>query len=106
MKNTKLKIKKGDTVKVLSGKDKGKTGKVLRIIPVLGKAVVENLNSHTKFQKSKQAGQPGTKVIISSPIYISKLMVVDGSGQSSRVGYKFLDNGTKQRITKSDGKTV
>jgi len=103
----KLRIKKGDTVKVLSGKDKGKTGKVLSVLPALRKAVVENINLHTHFERSKQAGQPGTKVVAASPLGISKLQLVDGnSGSPSRVGYKFLENGNKQRVAKKSGKAI
>ena len=53
----KLRIKKGDTVKVLSGKDKGKTGKVIKVMPKIGKITVENVNTRTKFEKSKKAGR-------------------------------------------------
>ncbi len=103
----KLRIKKGDTVKVISGKDKGKTGKVLSVIPSARKVVVENVNMHTKFEKSKQAGQPGKKVTFSAGLPISKVMLVDSnSGSPSRVGYTFLENGNKQRIGKSSGKAV
>lgn len=103
----KLKIKKGDTVKVLSGKDKGKTGKVLTVIPKISKVIVENVNVHTKFERSKQAGQPGKKILTSSPMAISKVQLVDSnSGNPSRVGYKFLENGSKQRIAKQSGKAV
>ncbi len=103
----KLKIKTGDTVKVMSGKDKGKTGKVLRVIPADRKLVVENINIHTKFQKSKQSGQPGTRVSAPGPMAISKVMVVDSnSGNPSRISYKMMDNGKKQRIGKDSGKAM
>lgn len=107
MSDYKLKIRKGDTVKVLSGKDKGKTGKVLRVLPKDGKVVVENANVHTKFQKSRQAGKPGTQIKLSSPMHISKVMLVDSnSGKPSRVGYQILEDGTKQRIAKKSGKAI
>lgn len=103
----KMKIKKGDTVKVLSGKDKGKTGKVLRVLPAVSRVVVENVAVHTKFEKSRRAGQPGQRIQASSPISVSKVMLVDSSsGKTTRVGYKTLDNGTKQRIAKASGKAV
>jgi large subunit ribosomal protein L24 len=103
----KLKIRKGDTVKVISGKDKGKTGKVIRVVPKTSRVVVENVNLHTKFAKAKQAGQPGQKVVSAYPFHISKVMLVDSnSGETTRVGYKILDNGTKQRTGKSSGKAV
>ncbi len=102
----KLKIRKGDTVKIISGKDKGKTGKVLRVLPALAKVVVENINVHTKFEKSRRAGQPGQKISVTSPMGISKVMLIDNSGKPTRIGYQFLDNGTKQRIGKASGKAV
>ncbi len=103
----KLKIKKGDSVKVLSGKDKGKTGKVLRVYPTLGKVVVENVGVHTKFEKSRRPGTPGQRIQASSPISVSKIMLIDShSGKPTRVGFKTLDNGTKQRIAKVSGKAV
>ena len=107
MSRNKLKIKKGDTVKVLSGKDKGKTGKVLRVIPDAGRLVVENVNLHTKFEKSKRPGQPGTRVTFAGPIHAAKVMLIDPhSGATTRVGHQFLENGTKQRVAKHSGKAI
>ena len=103
----KLKIKKGDTVKVLSGKDKGKTGKVLEVIPKLRRIVVDSVNLHTKFERSRKAGQPGKKIVMPSAFSVSKVQLIDSnSGNPSRVGYKFLENGNKQRIAKQSGKAV
>lgn len=103
----KLRIKKGDTVKILSGKYKGKTGKILQVFPALNKAVVENANMHTRFEKSKKAGQPGKKVIFSSPMPISKLQLIDPhSGKATRVGYKYLETGVKQRIATISDKAI
>ncbi|MEK7617652.1 MAG: 50S ribosomal protein L24 [Patescibacteria group bacterium] len=103
----KLRIKKGDTVKVLSGKDRGRTGKVLQVFPGIRKAVVENVNMHTKFERSKKAGQPGKKITFSSPMSVSKLQFIDpNSGKPTRVGYQFLENKTKQRIAKESGKAI
>ncbi len=103
----KMKIKKGDTVKVISGKYKGKSGKVIRVIPTIGKIVVESVNVHTRFEKAKQAGQPGKKVEFPAPFPVSKVMLVDStSGQPTRIGYTYLENGSKQRIAKGSGKAV
>ncbi len=103
----KLKIKKGDTVKVISGKDKGKSGKVIQVLPKAAKIVVESINMHTKFERSKTAGQPGTKVVYSAPFPVSKVMLVDSnSSNPTRVGYTFLENGSKQRIGKDSKKAV
>lgn len=103
----KLKLKKGDTVKVLSGKDKGQTGKILSVIPAKSKVVVENVNMHFRFEKAKKAGEKGKKVEFSSPLAISKVMLIDSnSGNPTRVGYKLLENGKKQRMGKDSGKAV
>lgn len=107
MTQIKLKIKKGDTVKVLSGKDKGKTGKVLRVLPSVGKVVVENVNVHTKFEKGRTRRQTAQRITFSSPMHASKVMLVDpNSGKPTRVGYQILDGGTKQRIAKKSGKAI
>ncbi len=107
MKQIKLKIKKGDTVKVLSGRDKGKTGKVLQVFPKLGKMTVDNVNLHTRFQKSKKRGQPSQKVVLPSPVPAGKLMLIDSNtGKPTRIGFKFLESGQKQRIAKISGKPV
>lgn len=103
----KLKIKKGDTVKVLSGKDKGKTGKVLTVYPDRRVVVVENINVHTKFERNKRAGQAGIKISVASPLAVSKLQLLDPhSGKPSRVGSLILPDGTKQRIAKKSNKAV
>jgi large subunit ribosomal protein L24 len=107
MKTIKMKVKKGDTIKVISGKDKGKTGKILQILPKSRKIVVENINLHTRFEKSRKMGQSGKKIVFSAPLAISKVMLVDSnSGLPTRIGYIFLEDGTKQRIGKSSGKAV
>lgn len=107
MSNAKFKIRKGDTVKVLSGKDKGKTGKVLRVFPKEARAVVENINIHTKFERSKKAGTPGQKIQFSSGIAISKLQLIDSnSGKPTRVGFTQLASGSKQRIARKSGKSI
>ncbi len=107
MSNPKMKIKKGDSVKILSGKDKGKTGTVIRAIPSEGKVVVDNVNMHTKFARSKSAGQPGQKVVFAAALPVSKVMLIDtNSGRPSRISYQILNDGTKQRIAKKSDKAV
>ncbi len=103
----KLRIKTGDTVKVLSGKDRGKTGKVIKVMPKTGKVMVENVNLHTRFERAKRAGEPGKKVTFFAPVPVGKIMLVDpNSGRPSRVTFNFLENGSKQRIAKASGKAV
>ena len=107
MSMNKLRIKTGDTVKVLSGKDKGKTGKVIKVLPKIGKVMVENVNLHTRFERSKKTGEGGKKVTFFGALPVSKVMLLDpNSGQSSRVTFTFLENGSKQRMAKASGKAV
>lgn len=69
-------IKKGDTVKVISGKDRGKTGKVLRVFPADNKIIVENINIKKKRQRPKKQGEKGQTVQVASPFDISNVMLV------------------------------
>lgn len=102
-----MKIKKGDSVKIISGKDKGKTGKVIAAYPKLQKVVVENVNMHTRFAKAKKAGQKGTQVTFPGAFNVSKVMLLDpSSGSSTRVGFQMLEKGRKQRIAKVSGKAL
>jgi len=97
-------VKTGDTVIVISGRDKGKKGKVLAVSPKEGKVIVEGLNIVSKHIKPRKMGQPGGIVKAESAIYASKVMLVDPeSGKRTRVGYKLLSDGTKVRIAKKSG---
>jgi len=103
----KLHIKKGDTVKVLSGDDKGKTAKVLEILVQKGRAIVEGINIVTKHSKPS-AGKPegGIKKTEAS-INISNLMLVDpASGKATRVGRKLNEKGKLQRYSKKTGEFI
>ncbi|KLO23854.1 50S ribosomal protein L24 [Marinitoga sp. 1155] len=94
-----MKIKKGDLVKVISGKDKGKEGKILRVIPKLNRVIVENVNIVKKHQRPTQQLREGGIIEQPSPIHISKVMIVCPScGKPTRVGYRFLEEGKKVRI--------
>lgn len=96
-----MKIKKEDTVRVISGKDKGKSGKVLRVIPKEGKIVVDNINVVKKHQKPTQQMREGGIIEQPIPMDASKVMVVCPScGGSTRIGYKKLDDGKKVRTCK------
>lgn len=101
-----MKIKTGDIVKVIAGKDRGKTGKVLRTIPKKNKVVVEKINVVTKHNKPRGPQNPGGIDKIEAPIDASNVMYFDKeSGKASRIGYKFED-GKKVRFVKSTGKTI
>ncbi|WBW49634.1 50S ribosomal protein L24 [Peptoniphilus equinus] len=99
-----MRIKKGDTVKVIAGKDKGKTGKVLKTFPKLDKVIVENVNIVTKHLKPRGPQQPGGIEKQEAPIHVSNVAYFDGS-KATRIGYKFED-GKKVRFAKSTGKTI
>jgi len=99
------KIKKGDRVVVLTGKDKGKTGQVLSVIPDETRAVVQGLNlirRHTKQSASQDAGIYTRE----APIHLSNLALADSNGKPTRVGFKINADGTKVRVAKSTGETI
>lgn len=103
----KLNIKSGDTVFVTTGKEKGKTGKILRVIAKDNKAIVEKLNIVKKHTKPTQKSPTGGIVEKEAPIHISNLMLVDPStNEPTRVGFRFLENGNKVRISKKSGEEI
>ncbi len=96
------KIKKGDTVKVIAGKDKGKEGKVLSVKD--GKVLVEGVNTITKHTKANQANPQGGIIHQEAPINVSNVMLVVG-GKVTRVGFSVVD-GKKVRVAKSTGNAI
>ena len=99
------KIKKGDNVVVLAGKDKGKTGKVTEVIPTENRARVQGINlvrRHTKQTASQDAGI-FTK---EAPIQLSNLAVADANGKPTRVGFRISEDGKKQRFAKTTGDVI
>ncbi len=100
------KIKKGDKVVVIAGRDKGRTGEVTLMLPKEGKAVVQGVNMVKRHQKQTQTSEGG---IISkeAPIQISNIAFADPKdGQPTRVGFKILDDGLKVRVAKRSGETI
>lgn len=102
---TKLKIKKGDKVVVLSGASKGTKGSVLKVMPSEGKAIVEGVNIIKKHTKPNAEHPQGGIIETEAPIYVSKLALVDGKGNPTRIGYEIKD-GNKVRIAKKTGKEI
>ncbi|MFN5250791.1 MAG: 50S ribosomal protein L24 [Bacteroidia bacterium] len=98
----KLHVKKGDQVKVLSGNDKGKTGKVLKMFPAENRALVEGVNLVTKHMKPSAQNTSGRIEKIEAPIHLSNLMVVV-AGTPTRIGRKVNAEGKLQRIAKRTG---
>lgn len=102
-----MKLKKGDKVIVISGKDKGKVGVIQRAYPSINKVVVEGVNKVKKHQKPTQTHPEGTIVEMYAPLDASKVMYYDEKAKKgSRLGYKVNENGSKVRIVKSTGKEV
>lgn len=98
-----MKIKANDKVLVISGKDKGKVSKVIRVIAKHNKIVVEKVNMRTKHIK-KTTTRAGEKITFEAPMDASNVMVMDPrDNKPTRVGYRMLDNGKKERISKLTG---
>ena len=103
----KLHIKKNDTVVVLAGEDKGKTGKVLKVLVEKNRALVEGVNMVSKSTKPSAKNPQGGIVMQEAPIHISNLSLVDPkSGKPTRVGIKVAEDGKKVRIAKKSGEEI
>lgn len=101
-----MKLKTGDTVVVITGKDRGKTGKIMRVMKKTTRIVVEKVNIKKKHIKKTQT-RAGEIIHFEAPIHASNVMLVDPkSNVRSRVGYKRLDDGKKIRIAKNSGTTL
>lgn len=103
----KIHVKKGDNVRIISGKDKGKTGKVLEVSPSEGKVIVEGRNMVTKHVKPRKAGQQGGIVKAEGAMYASKVMIVcPKCGKPTRIGHTVYGDGTKARVCRKCGETL
>jgi large subunit ribosomal protein L24 len=98
------KLKKGDKVTVLAGKDKGKEGTITSVDPKAGKAVVEGINMAIRHTRQSQTSQGG-RIPKAMPIDLSNLALLDSNGKATRVGFRFED-GKKVRFAKTTGETV
>ena len=100
------KIKKGDRVVVLAGKDKGRSGEVMKLFPDRGRAVVQGVNMVRRHQR-QTAQQEGGIISKEAPIHLSNLAIEDPhDGKPTRVGFKFLKDGRKVRFAKRSGETI
>ena len=98
------KLKKGDKVVVLSGKDKGKQGEISSVNPSAGKAIIDGVNMAIRHTKQSQSDQGG-RIPVAMPIQISNLALVDSKGKATRVGFR-EEAGKKVRFAKTTGETV
>lgn len=100
-----MKIKKGDTVVVITGKDKGKSGKVMEVLPKQNRIVVDNINIVSKHTKPKSAQDKGGIIKKPAPLNASNVMILCDCGKATRVAYKIVD-GKKVRVCKKCGNSL
>jgi len=104
-----VKIKKGDTVVVIAGKDKGAKGKVIVAYPRQDKVLVEGVNRvkrHERIRTTQRGSKTGGIVTQEAPVHISNVQIVDDQGKPTRIGYRFDENGQKVRIARTTGKEL
>lgn len=104
-----MKVRKGDTVLVIAGKDKGARGKVLAALPKQNKVIVEGVNrvkKHTRIQTTQRGAKTGGIVTQEAAIQVSNVMVIDADGVPTRVGYRIEEDGQKVRISRRTGKDL
>lgn len=101
-----MKIKKGDEILIIAGKEKGKRGKILHALPKVEKVIVEGLHLIKKHRRPKRSGEKGESVLIPQPIPVSKVeLICPKCGQPTRVGYKLVDD-NKYRVCKKCGSEI
>jgi large subunit ribosomal protein L24 len=102
-----MKFKKNDTVKIIAGKDKGKTGKIIQVFPEHNKVVVEGCNVSFRNVKPRKQNEKGQRLEYSAPIDASNVMLVDPkNSQTTRINYRYLENGDKIRISNKSKEVV
>ena len=104
-----MKVHKGDTVIVISGKDKGAKGKVIQAFPKDQRVLVEGVNrikKHVANSAPERGAESGGIVTQEAPIHVSNVMVVDSDGNPTRIGYRFDEDGKKIRVSKRNGKDI
>jgi len=100
-----MKLKKGDTVVVISGKDKGKEGEVVQVMPTANKLIVNGVNTAKKHSKARKTNQQGGIIDRDMPVDASNVMLVH-KGKPTRVGYTIQPDGTKVRVAKRTGEVI
>jgi large subunit ribosomal protein L24 len=103
----KMHVKKGDTVQIIAGKDRGKVGEILTVIPKKSQVVVKGVNIRTKHVKPQQEGESGQIVTQEAPIHSSNVMLYSEKQKvASRVAYTFTEDGRKVRMLKKTGEII
>jgi large subunit ribosomal protein L24 len=104
-----MKVKKGDTVLVIAGRDKGAKGKVIQAYPDTQRVLVEGVNrikKHTRVSRTQRGAQTGGIVTQEAAIHVSNVLVVDSDGKPTRVGYRTDENGKRVRISRRNQKDI
>ncbi|MDQ3989048.1 MAG: 50S ribosomal protein L24 [Actinomycetota bacterium] len=104
-----MRVKKGDTVVVVAGKDKGAKGRVIQAYPDRDRVLVEGVNrikKHTRISRTQRGAQSGGIVTQEASVHVSNVMVVDSDGKPARVGYRTDDEGRRIRVSRRNGKDI
>ncbi|MDQ4011636.1 MAG: 50S ribosomal protein L24 [Actinomycetota bacterium] len=104
-----MRVRKGDTVVVIAGKDKGAKGRVIQAYPDTSRVLVEGVNrikKHTRISRTQRGAQSGGIVTQEATIDVSNVMVVDSDGKPTRVGYRTDDEGKRVRVSRRSGKDI
>ncbi len=105
--HSKMHVKKGDTVQIITGRDKGKVGEIIKTLPRLSKVVVRDVNVRTKHVKPQQEGESGRIITFEAPIHSSNVMLYSEKEKvASRVSYTFTEDGRKVRMLKKTGEII
>jgi|SRR5687768_8296291 large subunit ribosomal protein L24 len=102
----KMRVTKGDTVRVMRGDDKGKEGKVIRVNPKTGRVTVEGINIVKRHRKARRAEEQSGIVEFPAPIHVSNVMLVDAKGEATRIRMRIDEDGTKERISIKSGDAI
>jgi large subunit ribosomal protein L24 len=100
-----MKLKKGDTVEVITGKDKGKQGEISHVFPNTDKVIINGVNTASKHQRATRANDQGGIIEKDLPIHVSNVMLVH-KGKKVRIGYDTRDDGTKVRVARPSGEVI
>ena len=104
-----MKVKKGDTVLVIAGKDRGARGKVIQAYPARERVLVEGVNrikKHTRVTQNQRGARSGGIITTEASIHVSNVMLIDGDGKPTRVGKKVNEDGKRVRISRRSGKEI
>ena len=100
-------IRSGDNIVVLTGKDRGKTGKVRQVLPKENRVIVEGINIVKRHTKARGPGQPGGIIEKEAPLHISNVAIADpATGKPTRIGFRIEPDGTKVRVAKASGQVI